>query len=288
MTSEVITPKLTPKDITIPGFKIYTKPPQFLPETYLLFKDKEKEAKEYLSFLKKIDSKGSSITYNKFSINDQTLATQSESITENIDTNLIHSLKSSYILLLYSFSEAIATTIMREIHLHLNDEFNNNSLPLRKIHNNLMNKIIHHILNEKKCEKNIKEHIQEYIKKPRINSIDKSLFREWLMFYEEKMKEEKSCWFSGNVDHRKIKEIGETYGFYKKEYEAFFRKDQGSTLVKVKNGRNQLAHGKKSFIEYGNDFTTPELEKFYTDVTAYLKTLIRLVNSYLENKSYIS
>ncbi|HED4436865.1 TPA: hypothetical protein R4333_002142, partial [Pasteurella multocida] len=98
----------------------------------------------------------------------------------------------------------------------------------------------------------------------------------------------KSPWFSGNVDNKSIKELGQIYGFYQQDkHSDRFTKEQCSILVRIKEGRNQLSHGKKTFIDYGVDLAVNDLELFAHNIFTYLKELMRLVNDYLENKNYI-
>ena len=90
------------------------------------------------------------------------------------------------------------------------------------------------------------------------------------------------------MDNRSIKELGEIYGFYQLTEPNIFTKQQCNTLARVKNGRNQLAHGKKSFIDYGADLAVEDLENFSLDIFTYLRNLMQLINDYLANQNYIS
>lgn len=263
----------------------------FIPETTALFDDKKKEVEDFISFLKKLAKHNTIINY-KIENNITVLLQKSPKKTsptkikrENISKELLHTLKSSGILLLYSLSEAIVSTLMREIHEHFKNGLESRQLNVRKINKRLLERVIEH----HKSSNKMVEYIIQHINRPKANSIEKILFQEWLEFYRKKVEDEdKSPWFSGNVDNRSIKELGEIYGFYQLTEPNIFTRQQCNTLARVKNGRNQLAHGKKSFIDYGADLAVEDLENFSLDIFTYLRNLMQLINDYLANQNYIS
>ncbi|HED4436886.1 TPA: hypothetical protein R4333_002167, partial [Pasteurella multocida] len=129
---------------------------KYIPETVDLFNIKKEEVKNYISFLKKLDTRGAVIKFQKnikiddkyvFLAKNKTTYPQQE---EEIDNNLMHTLKASGVLLLYSLSEAIASTLMREIHCHFQEQFESNQLNVRKIHSELIKKILGHQQNTEK------------------------------------------------------------------------------------------------------------------------------------------
>ena len=61
----------------------------------------------------------------------------------------------------------------------------------------------------------------------------------------------------------------------------------GTTLVKVKTKRNELAHGKISFSDCGRDISIDELNQIQKDVIAYLEKILNNIEDYIENKSYL-
>lgn len=271
-----------------------------IPETTALFSDKKKEVEDFISFLKKLAIRDTKIKYklenNRFE--DSSLESQSSTIfldnqvlpttikEDNVSNELMHTLKSSGILLLYSLSEAIVSTLMREIHEHLKNKLESNQLNVRKINENLMKRVIEH---HNKSSNKMAGYIIQHINRPRARSIEKILFQDWLEFYRKKVEEEdKSPWFSGNVDNKSIKELGEIYGFYPITETNIFTHQQCGTLARVKQGRNQLAHGKKSFIDYGADLAVEDLDIFSLDIFTYLENLMQLINNYLANQSYIN
>ncbi|WP_150538217.1 MAE_28990/MAE_18760 family HEPN-like nuclease [Actinobacillus vicugnae] len=271
----------------------------FIPETTALFLDKKKEVEDFISFLKKLASRDTKIKYKVETNRFEDLFFEPQSNTtfpdnqilpitikeDNVSNELMHTLKSSGILLLYSLSEAIVSTLMREIHEHFKNKLESNQLNVRKINEKLMTRIIEH----HKSSNKMAGYIIQHINRPRVRSIEKILFQEWLEFYRKKVEDEdKSPWFSGNVDNRSIKELGEIYGFYQIAESTIFTRQQCNTLVRVKKGRNQLAHGKKSFIDYGADLAVDDLETFSLDIFTYLENLMRLINDYLANQNYIN
>lgn len=87
--------------------------------------------------------------------------------------------------------------------------------------------------------------------------------------------------FRGNVDGRRIRDVAESYGF-----EA--PKRRSDKLKTVKDNRNDLAHGNKSFAEVGRDYDVHELETMLEQVVEYLKELLESVENYIKTQAYLS
>jgi hypothetical protein len=87
--------------------------------------------------------------------------------------------------------------------------------------------------------------------------------------------------FSGNLDARVIRETAERFGFTAPP------SAQGWKLVTVKNARNDLAHGIKSFSEVGRDASASDLENARSQAVEILTTTIENVNTYLSKEEYL-
>lgn len=90
--------------------------------------------------------------------------------------------------------------------------------------------------------------------------------------------EEDAISFSGNIDAQKIREIAKRIG-----YKA--PKD-GRELVTIKEKRNQLAHGEKTFCEIGRNFTVGELVRLKDAMTSYISEVLDNVQDYIDTKAY--
>ncbi|TVU54008.1 MAG: hypothetical protein EA414_09260 [Arthrospira sp. PLM2.Bin9] len=91
--------------------------------------------------------------------------------------------------------------------------------------------------------------------------------------------------FSGNIDAKKIKDVAKTYGFSSKTSPQ--RTQNGEHLLLIKNHRNDLAHGLKSFNDIGKDTTAIELFKIKNIVIIYLREIIINIETYLANQEYL-
>ncbi|WP_094672429.1 MAE_28990/MAE_18760 family HEPN-like nuclease [Hydrocoleum sp. CS-953] len=87
--------------------------------------------------------------------------------------------------------------------------------------------------------------------------------------------------FSGNIDAQKIKATAKEYGFSAKT------KTDSSDLLTVKNNRNDLAHGIKSFAEVGKDKSADELIKIQKKVVKYLRQILENIQMYIDNQEYL-
>ncbi len=74
-------------------------------------------------------------------------------------------------------------------------------------------------------------------------------------------------------------EIGNIHRVYDKN-------THGETLKSIKNKRNWLAHGEKTFSEVGENISYRELDEAKNQVKAFLEEFIRSVEKYIEDESY--
>lgn len=91
--------------------------------------------------------------------------------------------------------------------------------------------------------------------------------------------------FSGNIDREVINDTAKIYGFStNSDYE---KTRHGEYLEKIKDHRNDLAHGNWSFSEIGRNVTIEELEKMHENLFYYLKSILENIQLYLDNKLYL-
>ena len=88
----------------------------------------------------------------------------------------------------------------------------------------------------------------------------------------------------GNLDAQKIRTLCKRYGF---SHVTPRVTKGGYLLLEVKKGRNDLAHGRKSFAEYGRDLTFPNLEAMKTQVVLYLEHILKNIENFVERKEYV-
>jgi MAE_28990/MAE_18760-like HEPN len=82
---------------------------------------------------------------------------------------------------------------------------------------------------------------------------------------------------SGNLDARKIRELAEKY--------AFSVPERCDDLLKIKNIRNQLAHGEIIFSEV-SAISITELMEIKTNVLEYLEAILLNINEFIEKDGF--
>lgn len=92
--------------------------------------------------------------------------------------------------------------------------------------------------------------------------------------------------FSGNVDAKVIKETAKKYGF--SHFTDCSKTKDGSNLLLVRETRNDLAHGNKSFEEVGRDKTIEELLEIKQEVVEYLRQILGNIQKYLKDQEYLN
>ena len=106
-----------------------------------------------------------------------------------------------------------------------------------------------------------------------------------IMLSEPLELDRKATGISGNLDADSIREVCKKHGI------QFISPEEchgGKKLGKVKEQRNQLAHGTLSFVECGRDFTVNDLHEIKIEVENFLSGFIDAIESYYDNKEYLS
>ena len=89
---------------------------------------------------------------------------------------------------------------------------------------------------------------------------------------------------SGNIDAKKVKEFAGKIGFSSTVHHST---DDGEVLVRIKNERNILAHGERSFSECGRSYTVGDLEKMKNQTITYLRRILSNIEAFLAAKRYL-
>lgn len=94
----------------------------------------------------------------------------------------------------------------------------------------------------------------------------------------------KATGISGNLDAMSIRDVCKKHGI---QFHTPENCHGGEKLTKVKDQRNQLAHGTLSFAECGRDFTVEDLHVIKEDVESFLSGFIDSIESYYDNEEYL-
>ena len=89
--------------------------------------------------------------------------------------------------------------------------------------------------------------------------------------------------FSGNLDAKKIRELLFDSLGVRYEYHC----DNEEKLLMIKNFRNQLAHGERSYSELGRDYLKSDIEKYCNATFDYLDRFIRIIEIYILGEGYL-
>lgn len=173
----------------------------------------------------------------------------------NMDYQLM--LKSSVILMIYNSIEGTMSALMEVLF----DSLNRNKLSLKNLPEKLKKIILEYHLKtiDKKADK-----LEDFAKNYNEKNCNIS--------YLEINKYLKL--FSGNLDSRSIKEISKKFGICFDLEEPF--------LLKVKNIRNSLSHGEKSFRVACQDYTVNELKEGLEKTRTYLDKLIEAYGQFIQ------
>lgn len=94
-----------------------------------------------------------------------------------------------------------------------------------------------------------------------------------------------SVHLAGNVDARVIRDFGAIYGFSCETNRA--RTHNGADLLTIKDNRNDLAHGRKTFEEVGRDYPAGELLPLARRSLGFMEGVLGNVSGYMDDKGYL-
>lgn len=223
------------------------------------FKERSKEVSEYFLFIKDLEQENIQLVVEEDA--------EKPKIKERYP-QLSNTLKASAYLLLYNLVESSMRNAIEAIF----DELQEQKVTFEQL--------------TPKLKKIVLENIKEIALKKRPNEEDKvlekikniSLDIIWVGFNKEKA-------LPGNLDGKSIKNTANNYGFSYKTNPK--ETNNGQDLEKIKENRNYLAHGVKSFAEVGQAKTADELIEIKNKVVNYLRQILENIETYLANQEYL-
>lgn len=218
------------------------------------FNKRKDEIDNYFNFLKIFDDENTKIQYNKDGI----------IVTEKINAEFQIILIANSFLILYNLIESTVRNSIIEIYDKIEDEeisFDKLSENLRKIW--IKQKSL--LLKEKTNKPNA---LIETISEVALEILNRETIK----------LDKKNLDISGSLDAQKIRDLADKIGFK--------RTKNGRILVDIKNKRNRLAHGERTFYDVGKDYTVKEIIDFKNETFNYLSDVITKIESFISEKRY--
>jgi len=184
---------------------------------------------------------------------------------QSLDSELAKTLKANGFLLLYNLVESTMRNAIEAIF----DDFRSKGVYFDKMKPQIRITVLQNLQN---CFKTSSaKNLHSKISQISIDIITATFEREKI--------------FSGNVDAKVIRETAEKYGFSCQT--DCSKTKNGQNLLVVRENRNDLAHGIKSFEEVGRDKTIDEMLEIKEEVVEYLRQILDNIQDYLNNKDYL-
>lgn len=194
----------------------------------------------------------------------------------HLTLDLTHTLKANLVLLLYSAMEAALIQLLDEMH----DAIGTNCSSADALNDQLLRLVM----------RTVKKDQQDAALLPG-KPLHESLFAYWISDWQNRPpgKEKRVDGISGSVDSLVFYQQLKKFGVVTRT-----KNDRPPThltnpaLQKIKNNRNELAHGEKSFTDLGRDLAVPTLETDTLAVFDTLRTIASEVDSYLQGRRYLA
>ena len=190
--------------------------------------------------------------------------------TEQID--VITCTKAGIVLMLYNAVESIMTKCIARIHQALigdNLRFDDCNDAIQKL-------IIVYYENAKSKRSNIHDQV------PYIVALHNYLSGNCTFNLSQDEMSKYYTLYSGNLDAKEVRGVLKQYGINSDGNERL----HVSELQSIKNYRNQLAHGEKSFHEIGTAITIQQVEIMIEKTQGFLNALVDVINDYITNQEY--
>ena len=113
-----------------------------------------------------------------------------------------------------------------------------------------------------------------------------AIIHHWIDDYEARVKDNRNYLLSGNVDSKRIREIGRHYGFASLE-EGKDAHLSHASLLTTKTRRNKLAHGELSFGDCGQGLAYTEVAGDANGLLNCLGNVVGHVDDYLKRGLYL-
>lgn len=235
-----------------------------VPNTQELLREREEEVTGYLEFVTVAAERQAVILANE------------GALVFPLSLELTHTLKANLLLLLYSVMEATLIQLLDEMH----EAIGSNCDSADRLNSELLRLVL--------------KTFQKDAKGQALNTgspLHHGLFQYWIKDWQgkTKAKEKRGDGISGSVDGLVFYQQLRKFGVVAKTQD-----DKAPThlthnaLQRVKDKRNALAHGEKSFADLGRQLSVQELEADATAVFNTLKQIAIEVNNYLEDRRYLA
>lgn len=235
-----------------------------VPLTDALLSDRSVEVTAYLEFLKVAVERRATITAK-----DGTLVLE-------LSQELTHTLKANLVLLLYNAMEATLIQLLDEMY----ETIKANCTSVDALNAQLLRVVLRTVRRES-SEKVLSS----------AAPLHNSLFDFWIKDWEERSsgKDKRVDGISGSVDSKVFYEQLEKFGVVPPMENGRPPASLSDyALQKVKNKRNELAHGEKSFTDLGRDLAVEDLESDSTKVFENLRKIADEVDRYLLEQRYLA
>ncbi len=191
-----------------------------------------------------------------------------EAQTINIDSNKDDIFRASAFLLLYNLIESTVfnsiTTIFDDINSHKHNP--------KILYFNLIDQIKKYWL----------DNFFKYDEKIKKETLINSIFEITNKIYNDPLSLPSNLKYGGSLDAGLIHNTAKSLGMDG----CNFGTETKDAFTAVKDKRNWLAHGEKTFSEIGRDYDYSKLESFKNLIIAHLENYINIIEDFISNEKY--
>ena len=226
------------------------------------YDQKKAEVSYFLDILKKFD-KYSKRSSGKFHFKKENF----------IFEDYFKMLRSSFILILYSYIESSVSLFMEEIYTHLETQQVQYSLATDNLKEIYLRSLFLDTLK--------KDSSYNTYEKKALLLVKKAIEDENIFLSISKLE------IAGNIDSTQISNIWEKHGIRFNSSSRSQDKNGKFSIDNIKLERNALAHGRENFIKTGGKFSINDLTNYFNEISKLLDDLKKSVEQYIEKEEYL-
>jgi len=212
--------------------------------------DRKSELEGYLNLIQFLDS--------------STVITNEKNTKFHVNNHLLKTSKGTVYIILYNLIEST----MREAVVKIHEKISVAGVSFDKLRLELQKKIIQRA---KKNNTPLLEMLNQLGGNISLNIHNAALKKEDL--------------FSGNIDRKEIKTVASIYGF--NDITDYQKTKNGMHLDSIKENRNDLAHGNKTFSDVGSNKNVSELKELCDEVISFMYEIFDNMIDSVESKKYL-
>ncbi|MCW1360049.1 MAE_28990/MAE_18760 family HEPN-like nuclease [Campylobacter sp. CCS1377] len=229
-------------------------------ESWTIYKEQKSFLKDLLRDMETMDKRNNNAFYNKYA----------------------QSIKSKFVIMLYTILESVVVQSLQDIF----DYIKQNKIRFHDLNDNMKKIYFKAKIKNKERHFNaiVADNLIEVIKQLNNGIVEINLKKDF---------NNENPFNAGSLNYKNIKDdilamliSSDSIDSNINKFNKYFRINIQEIIRKNTEDRNKLAHGEKSFQDFGSNITVDDLKKRYISIIIFLHKYLKSIEYYIINKGY--